>query len=59
MHDKSKFTFQTSHDLAQKVKEFNPRYDKEECAFGFMESYFKPISKKDPATKKDEETNNQ
>lgn len=59
MHDKSKFTFQTSHDLAQKVKEFNTRYDKEECAFGFMESYFKPISKKDPATKKDEETNNQ
>lgn len=58
MHNKSKFTFQTSHDLAQKVKEFNTRYDKEECAFGFMESYFKPISKKDPATKKDEETNN-
>jgi hypothetical protein len=31
--------------LAQKVKEFNSRYDKEECAFGFMESYFKPIPK--------------
>lgn len=57
MHDKSKFTFQTSYDLAQKVKEFNSRYDKEECAFGFMESYFKPIPKKDPATKKEDETN--
>lgn len=59
MHDKSKFTFQTSYDLAQKVKEFNTRYDKEECAFGFMESYFKPLPKKDPATKKEDETNNQ
>jgi len=45
MHDKAKYTFQTSYDLAQKVKEFNSRYDKEECAFGFMESYFKPIPK--------------
>jgi hypothetical protein len=57
MHDKSKFTFQTSYDLAQMVKEFNTRYDKEECAFGFMESYFKPIPKKDPATRKEDETN--
>jgi len=45
MHDKTKYTFQTSYDLAQKVKEFKSRYDKEECAFGFMESYFKPIPK--------------
>jgi hypothetical protein len=59
MHDKSKFTFQTSYDLAQKVKEFNTRYDKEECAFGFMESYFKPLPKKDPAIKKEDETYNQ
>ncbi|MCK9399973.1 MAG: hypothetical protein M0Q51_08295 [Bacteroidales bacterium] len=44
MHDKTKYTYQTSYDLAQKVKEFKSRYDKEECAFGFMESYFKPIS---------------
>ena len=57
MHDKSKFTFQISYDLAQKVKGFNSRYDKEECAFGFMESYFKPIPKKDPTTKKEDETN--
>lgn len=46
MHDKSKFTFQTSYDLAQKIKDFKSRYDKEECAFGFMENYFKPIAKK-------------
>lgn len=47
MHDKSKFTFQTSYDLAQKVKNFKSQYDKEECAFGFMESYFKPLPKSD------------
>lgn len=45
MHDKSKFTFQTSYELAQKVKEFKSQYDKDECAFGFLESYFKPIPK--------------
>lgn len=47
MHDKTKYTFQNSYDLAQKVKEFKSRYDKEECAFGFMESYFKPFPKKE------------
>lgn len=47
MHDKSKFTFQTSYDLAQKVKNFKSQYDREECAFGFMESYFKPLPKSD------------
>lgn len=52
MHDKSKFTFQMSYDLAQKVKNFKSQYDKEECAFGFMESYFKPLPKND---KKEEE----
>jgi len=46
MHDKSKFTFKTSFELSQKVKEFEGRYDKDECAFGFLESYFKPIFKK-------------
>jgi len=56
MHDKTKYTFQTSYDLAQKVKVFKSRYDKEECAFGFMESYFKPISKRETA--KDELTHN-
>lgn len=47
MHDKTKFTFQTSFDLAQRVKEFKGIYNKEECAFGFFESYFKPIPKKE------------
>lgn len=47
MHDKSKFTFKSSYELAQKVKEFQSRFDKEECAFGFFESYFKPIPKKE------------
>ena len=46
MHDKTKYTFQVSYDLAQRVKEFDGFYDKEECAFGFFESYFKPIEKK-------------
>jgi hypothetical protein len=46
MHDKTKFTYQTSYELAQKVKEFDARYDKEECAFGFMESYFRPYPPK-------------
>jgi hypothetical protein len=50
MHEKSKFTFKTSYDLAQQVKGFKGRYDKEECAFGFFESYFKPIAKKGEST---------
>jgi hypothetical protein len=52
MHDKTKYTFQNSYDLAQKVKEFKSRYDKEECAFGFMESYFKPFPKKETPVQK-------
>jgi len=51
MHDKSKFTFKTSFELSQKVKEFEGRYDKDECAFGFLESYFKPIFKKEATPK--------
>lgn len=47
MHEKTKFTYQTSFDLAQKVKEFKGVYNKEQCAFGFFESYFKPIPKKE------------
>jgi hypothetical protein len=59
MHDKTKFTYQTSYDLAQKVKEFTSRYDKEECAFGFMESYFKPFKKNEiPAKEIAENTEN-
>lgn len=60
MHDKTKYTFQASYDLAQKVKEFKSRYDKEECAFGFMESYFKPFHKKEtPIREIAENTENQ
>ena len=58
MHDKAKYTFQTSYDLAQKIKEFRSRYDKEECAFGFMESYFKPIQKKETTTSNETNTIN-
>ncbi|MDD2634930.1 MAG: hypothetical protein PHW82_05465 [Bacteroidales bacterium] len=57
MHDKTKYTFQKSYDLAQKIKEFKSRYDKEECAFGFMENYFKPIPK--ATMKTTENTENQ
>lgn len=46
MHEKTKFTFQTSYDLAQKIKEFEGNFNKEEAAFGFFESYFKPLPKK-------------
>jgi len=49
LHDKTKYTFQISYDLTQKVKVFKTRYDKEECVFGFMESYFKPITKRETA----------
>ena len=51
MHDKSKFTFKTSFELSQKVKDFEGRYDKDECAFGFLESYFKPIFKTETTPK--------
>jgi hypothetical protein len=60
MHDKAQYTFRISHDLAQKIKEFKSRYDKEECAFGFLESYFKPWSKKEATdTVETNSTNNQ
>lgn len=57
MHDKSRFTFQTSYELAQKVKDFKSQYDKDECAFGFLESYFKPIPSKQ-SNSTDSEVNN-
>ena len=40
MHDKTKFTFISSSELAQKVKKFSETYVKDKCAFGFFESYF-------------------
>lgn len=58
MHDKSRYTFQTSYELAQKVKEFKSQYDKDECAFGFLESYFKPIPSKQSNSTDNEVNNN-
>lgn len=46
MHEKTKFTFQTSYQLSEKIKTFQGAYDKEEATFGFFESYFKPLPKK-------------
>lgn len=47
MHDKTKYinTRNTCYELAQRIKEFKGIYDKEEAAFGFFESYFKPFAK--------------
>ncbi len=45
MHEKTQFTFSTSNELSQLLKEFKGRYDKEACAFGFFDSYFKPNKK--------------
>ena len=51
MHEKTKFTYQTSYELSQKVKDFKGVYDREESAFGFFETYFKPIPKKEATEK--------
>ena len=59
LHDKSKFIFQISYELAQKVKEFKSQYDKDECAFGFLESYFKPIPSKQSDSTENKVINNQ
>lgn len=45
MHEKVNFTRKISTDLAELIKEHQGVYDKNECAFGFFESYFK-INKK-------------
>lgn len=57
MHEKTKYENVriTSYDLAQKIKEFEGNYNKEEAAFGFFESYFKPLPKK----QKEENNENQ
>lgn len=48
MHELAKFTFRDSHEFAEAIKGFEGTYNKDECAFGFFESYFAPIaSKKD------------
>jgi hypothetical protein len=43
-----------SYELAQEIKSFSGRYDKNECAFGFFESYFAPF----PAKQNDASTGN-
>ncbi len=45
IHELSKFTFRTSNELSEELKGFSGRYDKNECAFGFFESYFAPLPK--------------
>jgi hypothetical protein len=52
MHERTNYTYQTSCELAQKIKDFDGTYDREECAFGFLESYFMPISKKNQPEEK-------
>ena len=47
MHGCVGFTHQTSHQLSQMLGDFAGRYDKDECAFGFFESYYAPIPKKE------------
>lgn len=58
MHDKAKYTYQTSYELSQKLKDFKSTYDKEKCAFGFFESYFKPSPKKGSETSINFDENN-
>jgi len=48
---------QTSLQLAEAIKGFDARYDKNECAFGFFESYFAPFQSKEET--KIEANNNQ
>jgi len=45
MHELAKFTHRTATQLAEELKTFQGRYDKNECAFGFFESYFAPLNK--------------
>ena len=51
MHGKTRFTQKDSSELTEKVKSFSGKYDKNECAFGFFESYFQRFSKKSLAEK--------
>ena len=46
MHELGHFTFRISHNLAEAIKDFQGTYNKDECAFGFFESYFTPVSPK-------------
>ncbi|BBO16692.1 conserved hypothetical protein [Candidatus Brocadia pituitae] len=45
IHEKNfKSVKDISYELAQAIKNISGRYDKNECAFGFFESYFAPVS---------------
>lgn len=46
MHDQTGFTRKISAELAELVKNHEGIYDKNECAFGFFESYFKAFKKR-------------
>ena len=50
MHGCVGFTHQTSHQISLTLGDFSGRYDKDECAFGFFESYYAPIPKKEAGT---------
>lgn len=54
MHEKTKYTHQTSYELSERVKTFQGTYDKEEAVFGFFESYFKPLPKKKEETSEEQ-----
>ncbi len=44
MHYRTGWYYTFSNDLSQLIKAFKGRYDKNECAFGFFESYFAPFT---------------
>lgn len=46
MHEKANYHLDDEKELAERIKTFSDRYDKNECAFGFFESYFDRPSKK-------------
>lgn len=54
MHEIARFTFRDSHAFAEAVKNFSGVYNKDECAFGFFESYFAPLPAKKEAAGEDE-----
>lgn len=59
MHDRTKFTFRTSSELAEKILNFDEsieKYDSNFCAFGFFESYFQPYQRADDGSKAPELT---
>jgi hypothetical protein len=46
MHEKVNYTKKISSELAELINAHTGIYDKNECAFGFFESYFKTLKKK-------------